>query len=698
MLVRIFSPLGWSSMKWRPACPPFRGDNSAEIFDSILNHAPAAPVRLNPDLPVALEYIINKALEKDRGLRYQQASEMQADLQRLKRDTDSGRSSLTSVVAAQRAEPAKSFWQRRRLIVATGFLFIIGAAVAGYVMSRPMPKPRVLRYTQLSYDGVGKIGSLAGVGSLAGLFPSPMVTDGSRIFLQEGPQPTGGSPLVQISTGGGETSSIPIPFGFQIADISPTGSELLIVPTKAMTVETPLTVLPLPTGSPRRIGDVIAHDASWSPDGERIIYANRYDLYVVGKDGSDPKKLITTQGVAWWPRWSPDGRTIRFTQIDAKTNSVSLWEILADGSRLKPLLAGWNNVPAECCGSWTPDGKYFVFQSTHDSKTDIWLLRERIGVFQKDDPEPVQLTSGQMSMFAPVVCRDGKRLFAVGVLQRGELTQYDPKSKQFASFLSGISADGLDFSRDRQWAAYSKYPENTLWRSKIDGSERLQLTFPPLVARLPRWSPDGQRITFFGKSAGKPWKIYLMSADGGRFQQVTEMDQNEADPGWSSDGSAIIFGGAPWAEAWSSRNTAIHVFDLKAHRLSTLRDSAGLFSPHRSPDGQFIAALPANQQGIMLFDMRTQTWKELIHFTAGLGYPNWSHDGRYIYFIGFSAPGSDVFRVRVADGAIERVVHLVGFRVANTFGPWLGLTPDDSPLLVRDTGSQEIYDIEWKTQ
>ena len=91
---------------------------------------------------------------------------------------------------------------------------------------------------------------------------------------------------------------------------------------------------------------------------------------------------------------------------------------------------------------------------------------------------------------------DGKKLFAIGSQRRGELARFNQKTQQFEPYLSGISADGVDFSRDGQWVTYVSYPEGSLWRSKADGSERLQLTFPPMQVILPRWSPDQKQIVF----------------------------------------------------------------------------------------------------------------------------------------------------------------------------------------------------------
>jgi Tol biopolymer transport system component len=110
------------------------------------------------------------------------------------------------------------------------------------------------------------------------------------------------------------------------------------------------------------------------------------------------------------------------------------------------------------------------------------------------------------------------------------LLRYDTKAKQLVPYLSGISAMGLDFSRDGQWVAYNDASDGTMWRSKVDGTQKLQLVFPPMLAYLPRWSPDGQQIAFFGHPPGEPWQIYLVPAAGGSPELIYRSSTNSADP------------------------------------------------------------------------------------------------------------------------------------------------------------------------
>ncbi len=388
---------------------------------------------------------------------------------------------------------------------------------------------------------------------------------------------------------------------------------------------------------------------------------------------------------------------LRFTLQDVKANSTSLWEVAADGSNLHPLLAGWNSPSAECCGNWTADGKYFVFQSTHKGRTDIWAIREKGVLFQKARPEPVRLTAGEMNALSPLPSTDGKKLFFVGEQRRGELVRRDVKSGQFAPYLSGISAELADFSKDSKWVAYVTYPEGTLWRSKVDGTGQLQLGFPPMQAGLPRWSPDGKQIAFTGTAPGKPWKIYVQSADGGTPQQLMQEERNETDPGWSPDGNLLVFGRFPYYEPGSSGSMGIHVFDFRTHQVSTLPGSEGLWSPRWSPEGRTMAAVTGDGLKLMLFDFTTRKWTELVAGVGGtVNWPSWSRDGKHIYFDG-GFQGA-IFRTRISDHKLEQVLSLKGLRRAwGGWGMWMGLAPDDSPLLVRDIGSQEIYALDWET-
>jgi Tol biopolymer transport system component/predicted Ser/Thr protein kinase len=661
---------------------PFRGDTSGVIFAAILNRAPASPVRLNPECPPELERIIHKALEKDRQLRYQTAAELRADLKRLKRDTDSGRTGATAVLLGGVEEVRETRPPRRWRTWAaiSGGALIAITAILAYLLTRPLPPPRVLRTVQLTNTNRPKSG---------------MVTDGTRLYFldnQLGP--------AQTSVTGGET--VPIPTSLILGDlgwrylydISPDGSQLLL-PTflNESTPEAALWTLSVLGGSPRRLGNLEGHSAAWSPDGNRIAYSKGNEIFLAKSDGSEPRRLLTTTGTSGDLRWSPDGTILRFTVDDPQTNNHSIWQASSDGGNLHPLLPGWNNPPNECCGHWTPDGRYFVFQAVREGTANVWALREDSGLFRSTRHEPVQLTTGPMNTGEPVPSRDGKKLFVQGWQPRAELVRYDAKSGQFAPYLSGISAMALDFSRDGEWVAYNDYADGAMWRSKVDGTQKLQLTFPPMQAYLPRWSPDGKQIAFFGHPPGEPSQIYVIPTAGGLPQLIYRRETNLADPNWSPDGKSLIFGG----NGLSNQGSAVYVLDMKTRNASKLPGSDGLFSPRWSPNGRYVVAITLDSLKLVLFDFTTQKWTELAKAKGFLGYPNWSRDGRYVYFLGILDKEEGYFRVQISDRKLEQVLSLKGFQAAvGPFGNWSGLAPDESPLFVRDASIQEIYALDWE--
>jgi eukaryotic-like serine/threonine-protein kinase len=654
---------------------PFGGSAVALIFDGILNSSAAPARKLNPSLPVGLENILSKALEKDLNLRYQTAAELRADLRRLKRDLDLGLSGTNVAVPNApddtRERPSSSRWQTWALV---GGALITLAVILGYVPIRPVAPPRVLRTIQLTNTNRPK---------------SDVVTDGSRLYFIEGQ-----SRLSQTAVTGGDTFPVPNSLedtGFaNIFDISADGSALLMNTARGTSLDGPLWSVPVLGGSPRRLGNLEGHAGAWSPDGKQIAYGKANEIFVAKSDGGESRQLLRAGGTADEIRWSPDGSVLRFTINDPKTNNRTIWQASADGGNLHLLLPGWSEAPNECCGKWTPDGKYFVFQARRDTTTNLWAINEHGGFFRATPQAPVQLTTGPMNVGNPVPSRDGKKLFVQGWQPRGELLRYDAKSKQLAPYLSGISAMGLDFSRDGEWVAYNDASDGTMWRSKTDGTQKLQLVFPPMLAYLPRWSPDGTQLAFFGHPPGEPWQIFMIPAQGGAPELIYRSSTNSADPNWSPDGKSLAFG----ENSLNNQGSAIYVLDLKTRTPRKLPGSDGLYSPRWSPDGRYIAAIPLDSLKLMLFDLTTQKWTELANLFVA--YPTWSRDGRYLYFDGILDNQESYFRVQVNGGKLERIFSLKGFQAAGgDFGNWSGLAPDESPLVVRDASIQEIYALDW---
>jgi Tol biopolymer transport system component/DNA-binding winged helix-turn-helix (wHTH) protein len=549
---------------------------------------------------------------------------------------------------------------RKWLIVCAGFLVLFLAAAFWY-LHRPLPPPRISRYTQITHDGHDKF--------LAG-------TDGSRLyFTQASPQS-----VTQVSIAGGEIVpvQVAVPGLFPVlTDVSPDGSSLLVISVeKGDPVHTIWNVRIL-GGSVRPLGKGVG--PVFSPDGNSVAYFSpEGDIWLVRSDGTGAHKLASAGDQAFGAAWSPDAATIRFSRAGR------IWELSSKGSNLHQLLPGWHSDGWQCCGRWTPDGKFYVFQSAASQleTAQLWALDERRGLFRHPPAEPVQLTTGPIGWDLPHPGKDGKKIFAEGVTPHGELVRFDPQTKQFQSFLGGISADCVSFSKDGQFVAYVSFPDGTLWKANRDGSNRVQLTDPPIYAFLPRWSPDGTHIVFADANSPR-YVIDEVSSQGGNPRKLLPGENRfDSDPNWSPDGKEIVYGSGQ--NEYPDPKGDIRILDLDRHQVSTIPGSVGLFSPRWSPDGRFIAALPFDTRGIKILDVATQRWSELPD-KEGIGYPAWSRDSKMIYYQGEGG----LFRIRVVGGEAERIHDMKDWHSTGWY--WMGLDPTDAPLMLRDIGSSDIY-------
>jgi len=585
-----------------------------------------------------------------------------------------------------------SFTIGKRVTLAFGILIIGIGFLAIYWRFAGVPPPRVLRYTQLTTDGQ---------------FKSDLFTDGNRLYFNLATK-SGGLTPAQMSAAGGQMSPVQVAFqSAYITDVSPDGSSLLIHSYTSNPEDSEAYVLPLPAGAPRRLSGSAFLDAKWSPDGQWIAYNEGTDLYVARSDGSASRRLATMPGPPLQPRWSPDGKRLRFF-VWNEIGGHSLWQVQIDGSQLQQVLPGWNNPPAECCGQWTPDGRYFIFHSSRGNvradmaSINLWAVREKDEYFRKVNHTPAALTltsTGTTQILSAAPSRDGKRLFVISGNERYELVRYDKSSRDFLPYLPGVNGTKYRFSRDGLWVAYVSIADNTLWRSRVDGTERLQLTFPPMMAnRVPSWSPDGSQIAFAASTPGRSSRIFRISRDGGTPEQITEGKHGGGDitPSWSSDGKILAFGELPNSGEVPAGNPPVYVWllDLQTRKLTALPGSAGLTGTGWSPDGRYIIASML-KGSMFLFDLATHKWTEMIK--PPIEWYAWSRDSKYIQF-GSIVKGEPVLkRMRVSDRKIIIVASLknlsrVGF---NSYNTWLGIAPDDSPLALRDISSYDIYALDW---
>jgi Tol biopolymer transport system component len=547
------------------------------------------------------------------------------------------------VEADKDSENAKAR-RRLRVYVSAGIVAVLLVAMAAFEVFRMEPSPKVVNVVQLTHDDL--------------LDPwGGLTTDGARLFYLDR---TGGRwTLMQAPASGGDAQ----PFSdssqnTRVVDIAPDRAELLTFTFFGRSNDLPLSLTPVVGGPPRRVGNVIADDAVFSPDGERIFFDRSDGIYSCARDGSDMQKFVGLPDRSEFPQWSKDGKRLRFTLDDSRANTSSIWEVAVNGSNLHRVILASPNIDRECCGRWSADGRYFLFNAVHNGVHSVWAIREGDRNWFSRGARPVQLTFGPESYGGLITSDDPHRVYVWGGREHFETGRYDSATGQVRPLLPAIHND-VSLSPDGGLVAYAVGGE--LWRSKPDGSGReLLVSGSGPIDRI-EWSPNAKRILFYSADSAGLEKYSQVSANGGPAMDVP-LGQGDLEAHWSLDDASIVFARRIWEGHTSRAESGIFLLDLRTSLVAKIPNSETLVHPTLSPNGRYLAAItkfelnPTEPTGVMLFDTRREVWSRVAQGTL-VNPVQWSADSKDFYYQDILAEGETVYRYSIVSKKSDSVVN-----------------------------------------
>ena len=567
----------------------------------------------------------------------------------------------------------------RHTSLAFGAFALLILVVGMYLVRSSERQAKFGIYQRLTSDGLPKD---------LQLIHATIVSEGKNLYFTE--LKDNETVLAEVPTSGGTTTYMPLPFrNAHVVDLDRRGQKLLFGSTWQTDEPHCLMSKEASSGKDSEVFGLRAHDANWSPDDKELAFIRLGQLFVRSANGVI-RLTASVEGLAYWPRWSPDGKKIRFSEnFDGYQDR--LWEVDSSGADLHQLFEQQADSDHICCGSWTASGRAFMYISNGFQSSSIHVRPER-GAVWAPRSVPIDIPSAPLeSLSAAVPSLDGKHIFAIGAQLRGRLMKVDPTSRRPELYLDGMSAEGVSFSPDRKDIVWTAYPEGTLWRSRADGSSKVRLTQEPLIARFPRWSPDGSTIVFIAAHPGSDWGLYTIPAGGGVARTLLPESSGQGVASWSPDGRSLAFGHILDMSKARTRPFSIELFRIGDMRATTIPNSDGLWTARWSPDGRFVSAVTRDNHTLRLFDMAKGTWINLAQ--GSVNDVVWTFDSKYLYFDTDVGAEPLLYRVRLKDHKVERWATLKNLRRAGFFAPWLGVAPDGAPILLEDASIQEVYSI-----
>jgi Tol biopolymer transport system component/DNA-binding winged helix-turn-helix (wHTH) protein len=584
--------------------------------------------------------------------------------------TAESKSSEIPAIARLLSAPVRnvSIHNRIRYLVLAFVLFAALASAAWWLF--PLQPPRAVRYAQITTAGAID-------------FLVKPVSDGTRVYYVE--RVGGHWEARQTSLLGGESQTMPgLPHNMRVMDLSPNRATWLLGQFTSRSSQSTLWLMPVQGGVPARFGNIVSGEAVWHPDGNHIVYAQGHELWIVGIDASDPRRLVSLPGDANWLAWSPDGRRLRLTVGD-HNGGVALWEMQQDGSRLHRVFP--NDAPdlRECCGEWTPDGRYFIYSAGRRNAWSLWAARDSAHLLRRAPSGPFQLTGFPGNLFGAHVA--GNSVFFYAGRYRDQVLSFSVTDGR----LVPLSPEGFsepEYSRDGRWIAFVDMNTGAVWKDDVVTSQRVRITPEAFNSAFPRWSPDGTTVAAVSSRIGELPSVWLFPADGSAPQKLLPGQQETSDPDWSPDGTTLV---VVHAAPVPPNEESLFLVDRATGAETLVPGSAGHFFPHWSPDGRYLAAYADSEREVDLYDFTTQKWTTVARATA-IGYPAWSSDSQYLYYQRTLDEGEPVVRYSVRTRRTEPVTNFTAELAGGISRcAFLGVAPNGTLLVDLTRGLSDLY-------
>ena len=652
---------------------PFRGESSATIFDAILNRVPVAPVRLNPDLPVELERIINKALEKDRRLRYQTASDLQTDLKRLKRDSESG-SSVSNESFGQTSRTRRTLW------VASALLGASALVAAGYfLMHRFSTGPQLTP----SQAGNLEIVKLTDHGRIDVSAISP---DGHYIayVLREGAQ--GSLWIKQIVTDSAVRLVAASDGEYGSLRFSADENYLYFVHTRGNSYVYNAYSIPVLGGTSRLVLQNIDVGVGVSPDDKKLAFVRgllpqRSQLFVANSDGTDEHIIadpVEAKLGKFWsyspPSWSQDGKLIASTILTKKGAAVLICAVEKGVPIVMPFAGAY-------AASWLPDDTgLLITANTSDGHSQIWLQPYPAG-------EPRRITHDLADYGSATLTGDGKQ-FSANQTQRtytisvGLASQPDQGTP-----LESSRSDGLGLAWMPDGRLISQDSQSRFWVAQIDGGGREMIadTKDDLPTGDFALCADGSFLVFSRLNQG----VWRVDTTGRNYRSI--LGGQATNPDCAPDGNSIIY--SPYSEGGQ---TLMRLPIAGGEPENLLGKSQARLVARYSPDAKHIGiAMLENEEPtahvkLEIRDALTRSVEKTFIVPLGTMLDNtqgglrWTPDGQALALLLENERTPDLWIQPVSGGAPRRLTHSGNV----TAFAW---SPDGKRLAVtRTTASRDV--------